>query len=324
MESIRSFLGASACTALLACGGGRGGDQGASPAADSVAACSPDPNAPDGSATCAPSQITFRADGVVDLDRPIQFGTPIVVTYDVHRQTTCGTLTADPSTGVHLDLFYMTRSGHTDVSLGQDWADVAQGITRATLGPFGPSDGGDLQLWVRATNTTGCQAWDSAEGQNFHFPMVDGSTGSTDTPEIQLPPVGSVDGTVASNGEQVYVFTAKRNRNVAFDLADGLGVPRPANGGSDARLTIVSAATNKSVFEQTTVNGEFLSEVFVPPLDGSYQATVLDTSGVGGSYQLILRTDIPCQHDTDCPPTLTCQALPGPWGWSKSPGLKCL
>jgi hypothetical protein len=96
-------------------------------------------------------------------------GTPLVVTYDVRRLVTCGQLGAHAAQPVTLELFYMTRRGHTHVALGSDWADAGHSVAKATIGPFTTDDAGDLQLWFHASNPSGCEAWDSAHGHNYHF-----------------------------------------------------------------------------------------------------------------------------------------------------------
>jgi hypothetical protein len=264
--------------------------------------------------------IAFHGDGVVKHDAQIRTGAPVVVTYDVKRLTTCGTLT-DQANGTNLDLFFMTKSGHTHVALGKDWADQQKTIARATLGPFDANEAGELQLWIHATNGNGCDAWDSAEGINYHFQLADKPADPNAATAAMVPPVATISGTLPDKGEQVYEFTAKQNRKVDFRLHDGVGVAVAQ--AFDARLTVIDLATNQTVFDVTTFNGSIDDALFTPPHDGTYRASI-KASARGGDYSFGIITDVPCHHDQDCPVALKCQELVAGWGWAAEGGPKCL
>lgn len=147
--------------------------------------------------------IAFRG-GSVQADGPLFVGTPIIVTYDVQRLSTCGTLVAASQSDVHLDLFALSSAGQSHVELGADWADAEHGIARAVLAPL--ASAGELELWVMATNASGCQSWDSADGQNYRFAVGERAipTYADVAPLIQEscagchPQIGSLEGVRAT------------------------------------------------------------------------------------------------------------------------------
>ena len=125
----------------------------------SMAACAVNGDEPvqdTSAAVTVEADIAFKADGTVQ-SKALSPDHPIVVTFDVRRLVTCGA-------PAKLEMFYLTGAGHTHVELGTEWADAT--TVRATIGPFA---NGDLSLWFHTANGGGCEDWDSAHGNNYHF-----------------------------------------------------------------------------------------------------------------------------------------------------------
>jgi hypothetical protein len=144
-------------------------------AAATIAACNvPVEPAAEGTASAATvgPTIAFRADGTVDHRGAIPVDVPVVVTYDPLRLAACGLLGSTAGLGARLELFFKTATRHGSVKLGDRWAvDQGRDVAKVAIGPFSAAEAGTLELWFRATNPTGCEAFDSQGGANYDFQL---------------------------------------------------------------------------------------------------------------------------------------------------------
>jgi hypothetical protein len=111
----------------------------------------------------------FFADFTTGVDGQPNTGDSLIVDYDLGRLTTCrgtdnGRPTWDVTAFVQLD----------DGPIQSGSVTQPAGIYRRIDAPatFQSTPGAhDLKVWFENTDRSGCQAWDSNDGQNYHFRM---------------------------------------------------------------------------------------------------------------------------------------------------------
>ena len=128
--------------------------------------------APPGGTTPAPSAaptLTFNRDGSVSQTGTLVVGQRLRVRYAQDRIASCtGTTMGNPAwaiTGFASLNGAAARSFETGVA--------ATGGTRTSIeATVDLTAAGDLALWFQQTNRWGCVAWDSRNGQNYHFSVA--------------------------------------------------------------------------------------------------------------------------------------------------------
>ncbi len=128
--------------------------------------------APGGTTPTEPSSaptLTFNRDGSVNQSGMLVAGQRLRIRYAQDRISMCtGTTMGNAAwaiTGWSSVNGATARSFETGVS--------ASGGTRETIDAFVDlTAAGDLALWFQQTNRWGCQAWDSRNGQNYHFSIA--------------------------------------------------------------------------------------------------------------------------------------------------------
>ena len=128
--------------------------------------------APGGTTPVVPATgptLTFNRDGSVNQTGTLVAGQRLRVRYAQDRIATCtGTTMGNAAwaiTGYASVNGATARSFETGVS--------ASGGTRDTIDAYVDlSSAGDLALWFQQTSRWGCQAWDSRNGQNYHFSIA--------------------------------------------------------------------------------------------------------------------------------------------------------
>jgi hypothetical protein len=110
--------------------------------------------------------LTFASNWSVTTTGQPQTGTPLNIVYDLARLPQC----RGASWGI--TGYYMTNHGTVHSF------PVADATTPGTaaVAVLNPTLGGNLELWFRNWDSTGCSAWDSNLGWNFHFKVLQNPT----------------------------------------------------------------------------------------------------------------------------------------------------
>ena len=119
------------------------------------------------SALTADTTLTFAADFTATASSPLVSGTHVRVTYDPARLTACrGDLNGGP--GWSITGFYRINGG-TIGSFEAGGLSPSHGTNLPIIALSAP---GDLAMWFENNSAWGCDAFDSAYGNNYHFTIA--------------------------------------------------------------------------------------------------------------------------------------------------------
>ena len=109
--------------------------------------------------------VTFASSGAPQVAGALRVGEKTEVVYDAERLTACrGSKYGSPAWAI--SGFYRIGEGPTVSYTAVQPSKDGPTVNRATIDLYAE---GDLQVWFQNTSAFGCQAWDSAYGQNYHF-----------------------------------------------------------------------------------------------------------------------------------------------------------
>lgn len=112
-------------------------------------------------------KVSFNADFTTTTTGPLVVGDTVTLAYDASRLTTCRGNANDGSPGWTISAFYRVNGGPiSSVVVGGHEADPTAKPT------FVLSAAGDLEFWFENDSMWGCDAYDSAYGQNYHLQAV--------------------------------------------------------------------------------------------------------------------------------------------------------
>jgi hypothetical protein len=145
------------------------------------------------------ASITFTADFTQDVSGTIEPGSPLRVLFDADRLPGCrGDLYGRPAWTITASWF-VDGGEPTDLALVDDGEGMLEGTIESV-----PA-GADLAFYFQVTNRWGCQEFDSAYGQNYHFAI--GEAG--EPPSQQTLISFEADGTVRVTGPVVAGATVR-------------------------------------------------------------------------------------------------------------------
>lgn len=188
--------------------------------------------------------LWFNSNFTIDQSAPILAGQPMIVHYEYARNTNC------QGSGATVSGFFLGPFTHnhsvTFPRAGQSAFDVH------VTAPFG----NDIKFWFRTNDGTGCEAYDSNFGNDYHFVpqnpnpvlhflpdysesvtgvLVGGGTVSIDYDLTRLPPYNGIDAyDRVTSGGTTTVFYRFDGGSVSQASLTGLpyGVPGTINGAS--------------------------------------------------------------------------------------------
>jgi len=121
-------------------------------------------------AIVSPPTVHFRAQGyAVEIDGTPRAGDDVMIDYELARLPSCR---QDYNGYQTWDVVAHWRFDGGPVSDGSVTA--VQGTGERTAAPLlvhAPDGARDLELWFENTDRTGCEAWDSDYGRNFHIAL---------------------------------------------------------------------------------------------------------------------------------------------------------